>query len=174
MLDEVRALIELYGLRPLPVEGTLFAGTYRSRGEFPDGKPHGTAMVGLYCEEPRSVSLFHRLAADEVWHFYSGDPLRLILIHPDGSSEEVVMGGDPFAGQLAQFVVPAGVWQAGELLPGGRFALYGCTMAPGFTGDSFEGGSRERLEALCPARKADIARLGCGPETTHMPNGFAT
>ncbi len=53
------------------------------------------------------------------------------------------MGSDPLQGQQVQFVVPAGVWQAGGMLEGGRYSLYGCTVAPGFTGDIFEGGRRE-------------------------------
>ena len=32
-------------------------------------------MIALYCDEPRSVSLFHKLPVDEVWHFYKGDLL---------------------------------------------------------------------------------------------------
>ena len=91
MLPEVNALIKLYQLKPLPVEGTLFVNTYRSQQKIGDHQPFGTAMIGLYCEEPLSQSLFHRLTSDEVWHFYGGDPLRLILLHPDGSS---VIPGD--------------------------------------------------------------------------------
>ena len=78
MLAEVKALIEHYRLEPLPVEETLFISTYRSHQEFGDGKPCGTAIIALYCDEPRSVSLFHKLPVDEVWHFYRGDPLRLV------------------------------------------------------------------------------------------------
>ncbi len=106
-----------------------------------------------------SLSLFHRLTADEVWHFYAGDPLRLVLLYPDGSSRDVSMGNEPLKGQQVQFVVPAGVWQAGHLLEGGRYSLYGCTVAPGFTGDIFEGGSRVKLLSLYPAWAEDILRL---------------
>ncbi len=53
MLPEVKALIDQLGLKPLPVEGTLYAETYRSSGGYEDGKPCGTAMLGLYCDEPR-------------------------------------------------------------------------------------------------------------------------
>jgi hypothetical protein len=149
-------LIERFGMSPLPVEGTLFAETYRSDATAPSGGPAGTAGVGLFCDEPPSRSLFHRLAFDEVWHFYAGDPLRLVLLHPDGSDGEVILGPD----HAVQHVIPAGVWQAGELVPGGDWALYGCTMAPGFTASSFEGGSVERLLATHPARAGDIERLG--------------
>ena len=84
-----RLLIERFGLAPLPVEGTLFAQTYVSEAKTPAGGPAGTAGVGLFCEDPPSRSLFHRLEFDELWHFYAGDPLRLVLLHPDGSDEEV-------------------------------------------------------------------------------------
>jgi len=82
MSPEVKSLIEQYDLKPLPVEATLFSNTYRSKQEFENGKPYGTAMVAIYCNDPYSVSLFHKLPADEIWHFYSGDPLRLIFVVP--------------------------------------------------------------------------------------------
>jgi predicted cupin superfamily sugar epimerase len=161
MRPEVKALIEHYNLEPLPVEQTLFIRTYRSNREFSDGKPCGTAIIALYCDEPRSVSLFHKLPVDEVWHFYGGDPLRLVLLYPDGSSKDVIMGNDPLMGHHVQFVVPAGVWQAGHMLAGGVYSLYGCTLAPGFTDDMFEGGTRDQLIDIYPDRVNDINMLGC-------------
>lgn len=174
MPPDIRALIEHYTLQPLPAEGTLFASTYRSRQELDDGKPHGTAIVALYCDEPPSFSRFHRLPVDEIWHFYKGDPLRLVLLHPDGTSRDVIMGSDPLAGQLVQFVVPAGVWQAGHLVAGGRYALFGCTMAPGFTDDMFEGGTRAELIARYPDRARDVEEFAFDLEQTRMPPGFAS
>jgi predicted cupin superfamily sugar epimerase len=153
--SDVRALIERWDLKPLPIEGMLFAETYRS--------PEGTAMVGLYCTEPPSRSRFHRLSCDEVWHRYAGDPFRLVLLYPGGASREVVLGPDVLAGQHVQFTVPAGTWQAGELLPGGRYALFGCTVAPAFTPDCFEAGEVPALIAGWPDRAADIRRLAVAP-----------
>lgn len=153
MNETVRRLVENYDLKPLPVEGTLFSSRYNS--------PYSTAMIGLYCREPLSRSLFHRLDSDEVWHFYSGDPFRLILLKPDGSSEDVIMGGNPLEGQYVQFVVPAGVWQAGELLEDSDYALYGCTMAPGFEKRIFTGGGAKELLPLYRGRKRDIENLAC-------------
>jgi predicted cupin superfamily sugar epimerase len=98
-----------------------------------------------------------------------------VLLHPDGSSADVIMGTDVLAGQLVQYVIPAGVWQAGELVAGGRWALFGCTMAPGFTGTCFEGGRIGELLANYPDRAGDIRRLGIPvQESTTMPSGFAT
>jgi predicted cupin superfamily sugar epimerase len=171
----IARLIEHYGLRPLPVEGTLFTGTYRSPDDTPDGRPAGTAMIGLYAHDPLSRSMFHRLPTDEVWHFYGGDPIRLILLHPDGTSDDVWLGTSIDAGHRVQLVVPAGTWQAGELGPDGRYGLFGCTMAPGFTSAGFEAGTRSVLMASHADRRTDIERLAVPdgePET--MPDGFAT
>ena len=173
MHPETKAIIDHYQFERLPVEGTLFISTYRSKQEFDDGKPVCTAIIALYANDPLSVSMFHKLPVDEMWHFYGGDPMRLILLHPDGTSEDVIMGSDPARGQVVQHIIPGGVWQAGHLQEGGRYALFGCTMAPGFTDDMFIGGTREELLSMYPDREEDIERLGCGDET-RMPGGFAT
>jgi predicted cupin superfamily sugar epimerase len=160
-------------MTPLPVEATLFAQTYRSAGTLGDG-PVGSAGVGLFSNDPPSRSLFHRLTFDEIWHFYAGDPLRLVLLHADGLTEEVVLG-DPLAGHTPQHVVPAGSWQAGEVAPGGTWSFYGVTMAPGFTAACFEGGRAAELLEGYPARAADIERLSIpAGEPATMPDDFAS
>jgi predicted cupin superfamily sugar epimerase len=169
MNAEALALIEHFKMEPLPVEGTYYVSTYRSRAQAAGGGSAGTAIVGLYAHEPLSYSCFHRLAFDEVWHAYAGDPFRLIVLHPDGTSEDVIMGGDLFAGQRVQFTVPAGSWQAGHLLEGGDFALYGCTMSPGFTAECFEAGTAAMLTPLYPARAADIATYAAHGDDLRMP-----
>jgi len=153
MDDKIHTLINHYKMTPLPVEGTLFSQTYLT--------DEGTAIIGLYCNEPYSVSLFHRLTVDEIWHFYGGDPLNLILLYPDGSTKDIIMGNNPLEKQLVQFTVPAGVWQAGHVLDGGKYSLYGCTMAPGFSVDKFEGGPKSELLKTYPHRKREIQLYGC-------------
>jgi predicted cupin superfamily sugar epimerase len=98
-----------------------------------------------------------------------------VVLHTDGSDEQVVLGSDPLAGHSVQHRIPAGSWQAGELVPGGQWALFGCTMSPGFTGTCFEGGRRNVLLASHPGRAADIERLSVADDhATAMPEGFAT
>lgn len=167
------ALLRHFRFDRLPVEGTLYTSTWRSAATMPAGAPVGTAMIGLYTASPRSVSLFHRLTHDEVWHAYGGDPFVLHLLHPDGRTDTVTMGSDVAAGHRVQYVIPAGTWQAGELVPGGRHALFGCTMAPGFTGGCFEAGRADALRARYPQAAEVIARLGVTDGRTHMPHGFA-
>ena len=84
------------------------------------------------------------------------------------------MGLNPLEGQHVQFVVPANSWQAGYMLTGGRYALFGCTMSPGFTGAGFEAGIADNLIAQYPTRAADIVRLSVNGHQTRMPEDFAT
>lgn len=171
---DIAALMAHFQFEALPVEGTLFRSTYRSAAELPNGGPVGTAMIGMYCENPLSLSCFHRLQHDEVWHFYGGDPFVLYLLHPDGSSEEVIMGSNPLQGQHIQYLIPAHTWQGACLQEGGRYALFGCTMSPGFTGTCFEGGLANELITQYPDRAAIIRKLSVNGHETQMPEGFAT
>lgn len=173
MNPKIKALIKHFHFTPLPSEGTFFVSTWRSQQEFSDGSPVGTSMIGMYSHDPLSQSFFHRLPVDEIWHFYSGDPIRLIQLHPDGTNREVMLGSDPLEGEELQFTVPAGVWQAGHLTDGGSYGLFGCTMAPGFTSSMYEGGLRDELLTSYPDRKSDILRLTPDQAETRMPEGFA-
>ncbi len=158
-------VIELLALTPHPQEGGFFRETYRSDGSFRPGGPftgvrsHGTAIY--YLLTPDTYSAMHRLPGDEIFHFYLGDPVEMLMLHPDGASEVVVLGPDLEA-MAVQQVVPGGTWQGSRLVEGGRWALLGTTMAPGFdyrdylTGDAelLEGhrSHRDLLEALLPGR----------------------
>ena len=168
-----RQVIEHFKMKILPVESTYFVKTYRSKTSRPDGTADGSAIIALYSEEPRSCSLFHRLKYEEVWHFYAGDPIRLVLLYPDKTSKEIILGNDFSKGHLVQFTVPANVWQAGEIVKGGQWGLFGCTMSPGFTGEIFEGGHYSDLIQNFPDREVDIKKLSL-PNEQHnkMPEGY--
>jgi hypothetical protein len=159
-------LIRRLGLEPLPVEGGWFRQTYLSAEEIPAGalparyaaaKPFGTAIYFLLTAEPDCFSALHRLPTDEIYHFYLGDPVELLALHPGGRSERVVLGQEIERGQQVQFTVPRGAWQGSRLLPGGSFALMGTTMAPGFTPPDFALGRREELLREFP-QEAELIR----------------
>ena len=169
---DVVAMIEHYKFDQLPVEGTFYKSTYRSSLKLNSGEPAGTAIIGMYSNLPLSVSCFHKLKSDEVWHVYGGDPFMLVLLHDDGSSEHILMGNQPQSGQKVQYTVPANTWQAGYLIEGGRFALFGCTMAPGFCGKHFLAGTSDELIPLYPDQEEIIKRLSVNGHETHMPAEF--
>ena len=120
-------LIRMLELEPLPGEGGYFRQTWVA----PD-RIAGTAIYYLVTDDPHGFSAMHRLPTDEVYHFYLGDPVEQLLLHADGTSEVVVLGQDLSAGQRVQHVAPRDVWQGTRLVAGGRWALLGTTMAPGF------------------------------------------
>lgn len=162
-------VVELLQLEPLPVEGGLFRQTWRSAAG-PD--VIGTATLAAFIDEPESFSAMHRLPVDEVWHFYLGDPVDLVLLHPYGSMTTPRLGHDIFAGELLQLVVPAGTWVGGELAPGGAWAVFGNTMAPGFRSEMYEGADPEALRRGWPAAAQQIGRLTRPGEPTSMPPGL--
>ena len=158
--DVVARIVERFGLEPLPLEGGLFAQTWR--GEERDGRPVGTAILVLLTTAGDHFSAMHRLPIDEVWHFHAGDPIELLLLHGDGSSTLTVFGPDIVAGAVPQVIVPAGTWMGGRVRPGGSWSLFGTTMAPGFVPADYEGGEADSLAAAYPAR-ADLIRALCRP-----------
>ncbi len=162
-------LQQLLGLEPLPVEGGHFVQTWRS---VQDGHVVGTAILMALGDEPDSFSSMHCLTIDEIWHFHLGDPIELLLLHPDGRVERPRLGHDLLAGERVQVIVPAGTWMGGALVPGGQWGLFGCTMAPGFVPGSFEGGVRETLIAGWPDAADDITRLTRPGSPLHMPDGL--
>ncbi len=161
-------IISHLGLEPLHVEGGYFRETYRSPESLTAsclppryGSAHGfcTAIYYLLTDEADSFSALHRLRSDEVFHFYLGEPVEMLFLRPDGSSESVILGPDILHGQQVQFVIPRGFWQGARLLEGGRFALLGATVAPGFDYADLELGNREELAARYPDRAALIRAL---------------
>jgi predicted cupin superfamily sugar epimerase len=164
-------LIRHLNLKPLPIEGGYFSETYRAAEEISPGalppryssaKPFGSAIYYLLTAEPDCFSAMHRLATDEIYHLYLGDPVELLLLYPDRRSERVVLGPDVLGGQQVQFAVPRDVWQGSRLVPGGNFALLGTTMAPAFDPADFVAGDRAQLLREYPTKADLIHRLTRG------------
>ena len=142
-------VIELLDLVPLPGEGGMINEFWQS--------PHGSAIY--YLLHDGEVSAMHRLAAPELWHFYAGAALQLVLLDADGGVRRPVVGTDLRGGQRPLVVVDAGVWMGAYSL--GDWTLVGTTMAPPYDGDGFELGDRRQLLAEYPSAAADITRLTC-------------
>jgi predicted cupin superfamily sugar epimerase len=156
--DEIKALLHL---EPHPIEGGFFRQTHASLESvtLPRGvRTHGTAIY--YLLEAGTFSEMHRLASDEIFHFYLGDPVEMLQLHPGGRSSAVfTLGPDLWAGQHVQLAVPAGVWQGTRLVDGGKVALLGCTVAPGFDYADYESGNYAELAAEWPSEAQRIRAL---------------
>ena len=155
--EEIKALLNL---EPHPVEGGSYRRTYTSSGNvtLPRGvRAQGTAIY--YLLEAETFSEMHMLASDEIFHFYLGDPVEMLQLHPDGRSALLTLGPDLRAGQNVQLVVPAGAWQGTRLVEGGKVALLGCTVTPGFDFADYRSGSYAELAAKWPTEAERIRKL---------------
>jgi predicted cupin superfamily sugar epimerase len=148
------------------VEGGAFREVYRSEVVIPrhalpllfqGDRSVSTHIYFLLAGE--QFSAFHRIAADEIWHFYSGDPLLVYEITHSGRLVTHRLGGDPGKGESFFTVVRAGNWFGSALADGGEYALAGCTVAPGFDFADFELADRDVLVAQYPEHANLIRKL---------------
>jgi predicted cupin superfamily sugar epimerase len=157
----VQKIIKLLNLKPLPQEGGLYRETYRSALKVVRG-PGTKRSVGTsiyYLITPDRFSAMHLVCSDEIFHFYLGDPVEMLLLYPGGRSRKVILGPDIENRQHPQFLIPKNVWQGSRLLKGGGFALLGTTLFPGFDVADYRQGSRKDLLKLYPKQKDLITKL---------------
>jgi uncharacterized protein len=147
--DEIKKLLNL---APHPREGGFYRQTWQSEEVIPHRvlparylaeRFAGTCI--FYLLEPGTFSEMHRLTSDEIFHFYYGDPVEMLQLLPDGSGQTVILGSDLTLGQHPQLIVPKNIWQGSHLVAGGRVALLGCTVSPGFDYADYEAAHRETL-----------------------------
>jgi predicted cupin superfamily sugar epimerase len=153
-------LIEHLGLVPHP-EGGYYRQIYRSATTVQpaDGRPVRPSLTTIYfLLVAGDVSRWHRVASDEVWHYYEGDALE--LFDADGDFVEItrhVLGRvDGRRGPV--HVIPTNHWQAARST--GAYTLVGCTVGPGFDFADFEMLDQRPDEAeSCRQRHPDLAML---------------
>lgn len=131
MRDTPDEIIAQLDLRAHP-EGGWYAETWRTAA--PQGmRATGSAIYFLLRDGERSA--WHRVDADETWHFYAGAALELRI--SDGTTTSTHLLGPALAlGQRPQITVPTGSWQAARSL--GAWTLVGCTVSPAFEFGGFE------------------------------------
>jgi predicted cupin superfamily sugar epimerase len=152
-------LIRELGLVAHP-EGGYFGEVYRSpvQVEPSDGRGARSALTTIYyLLVSGSVSRWHRVLSDEIWHFYEGAPLELWIAAPLGDSIRQLRLGPLAPGQRPVETVPANHWQAAR--SSGQYSLVGCTVGPGFDYRDFALAA-EQADAPAGLRAApDHARL---------------
>jgi uncharacterized protein len=144
-------LIATLELRPHP-EGGFYREIFRSTAQVTPADDRGprAALTTIYFLLPEgSVSRWHRVTSDEVWHLYEGGPLELLELSAAG--HDLVrhrLGAIDGGAETPVCAIRAGMWQAAR--PLAPYALAGCTVAPGFDFADF------RLLADEPARAAAV------------------
>ncbi|KAK2011532.1 cupin superfamily protein [Colletotrichum eremochloae] len=127
-------VIDKLGLIPNEEKG-YYTETFRD----PEASNNRSLSTAIYYLLEGSVgpSIWHRVDAAEVWHYYAGSPLTLSLSYDDGKPlKNVVLGPDIFEDQRPQIVVEKDQWQRAH--SHGAWTLVGTTVAPGFVPEGVE------------------------------------
>lgn len=147
------------------VEGGSFREIYRSPlicdlSDDPayGGKRNYSTSIYFLLEQGQ-FSAFHKISSDEVWHFYTGDPLLVYEIDHSGELTIHRLGNDPENGASFQCVIKAGHWFGSKVQDNGSYSLVGCTVSPGFDFQDFELAKREELIELYPRHATLIRQL---------------
>lgn len=108
-----KAIIEKLNLKPLPMEGGYYRETYRSEenadahclpDRYQSQKSVCTAIY--YLITPDLFSNLHQLPTDEIYHFYAGDPINMLQLHPDDNDDALTIGNNLSDGEIPQVVAP--------------------------------------------------------------------
>lgn len=130
-MNRAEELIQALRLERHP-EGGAYSEAFRSRHLVlsRDGieRPALTHIWFLLMEGDRNR--WHRVAHDELWHFYEGAPVELLVLSADGAMLEQRALGPLADGREPTVVIPGGAWQMARTA--GSYSLVGCTVAPGF------------------------------------------
>ena len=157
-------VIRILELEPLMGEGGLWKKSCFSDETLPGGVmagyPIDRPLYGAiyYLLTPGTFSCMHRLTTDEIWYHHSGPAVKLLLIHPDGTSEVTILGQDLLKGERPQIRVRRGTWQGAAMDPESRglvaghmtdeevFTLMSTSMAPEYLACDYEAGTYEELK----------------------------
>lgn len=133
----------------------MFREVYRSRLPVrrPDGATRPALTTIFFLLPAGAVSQWHRVAADEVWHYYEGADLELSVLQQGDAAARTWRLGRVAGDTLPVRIVPADAWQSARSL--GDYTLVGCTVAPGFEFADFlmlEDAAPERRPAALDSR----------------------
>ncbi|KAK2754815.1 hypothetical protein FQN54_006708 [Arachnomyces sp. PD_36] len=114
-------------------------GYYKQTFEDPQTVNNRSISTAIYYLLEGSVgrSIWHRVDAPEIWHYYAGAPLTMRLSRDDGQPvREMALGPNIFNNQQPQVVVGKQEWQSAQSW--GNWTLVGTTVAPGFVPSGVE------------------------------------
>src|SRR5205823_9947236 len=124
--DEIRSLLKL---EPNATCGFVRV-TFVSKQSIPAGglpapfaesRPLGSALYFLVT--PEAPVRLHRIRNDQLYHYYLGGPLEVLMLHANGETEHVLVGPDIVAGQQVQLFIPGNTFHTARLVGTGRWFL---------------------------------------------------
>lgn len=124
--QQIAALLDLH---PHPTCG-IVSESYRSELQIPAsalppsyGGDRSLGNVLNFMVTPTARVHLHRIRSDQLYHFYAGDPLEVLLLYGDGRSEVCTLGHDLAAGMRPQLFIPGGTFHTARVTAGGDYSL---------------------------------------------------
>lgn len=144
------------------IEGGWYAEVYKAAQKIslPGKTGEKTAATHIYfLLQQQEFSALHRIASDELWHFYTGTALTVYEITIDGLLIEHVLGNNPDNNEQHFCMIKGGSWFGARTTGEGAYALVGCTVAPGFDFADFELAKQVEMLQQFPQHKEVIKQL---------------
>lgn len=157
--DEIRTLLKL---EPNATCGFV-RETYKSDlsiapgglpAPFDGGRPLGSALY--FMVTPAAPVKLHRIKNDQLYHYYLGDPIEVLMLRANGDSELVVVGPNIVGGQLLQLFIPGNTFHTARITGKHRWFLGASTEWPGVIPEDVELGNVEQLAVKYPEAAADL------------------
>ena len=123
---------------------------------FVNGRPAGSALY--FMVTPDAPVRLHRIRNDQLYHYYLGDPIEVLMLHADGTSKHVIVGPDLRGGQLVQLLIPGNTFHTARVIPESvrGWFLGASTEWPGVEPADVEIGDVEALAAKYPDVADDL------------------
>jgi uncharacterized protein len=157
--EEIRALLKLEPHATCGfVRVTFISEKWISAGGLPppfaEGRPAGSALY--FMVTPDAPVRLHRIRNDQLYHYYLGDPIEVLLLRAHGTTERVVVGPDLRRGQCVQLLIPGNTFHTARVVGQRRWFLGASTEWPGVEPADVEIGDVDALTAKYPEAAADL------------------
>ena len=157
--DEVRALLKLEpnatcGFVRITYVSSQSIAAGALPAPFADGRPMGSALY--FMVTPSAPVRLHRIRNDQLYHYYLGDPLEVLMLRGDGTTEHVVVGPDLRRRQLVQLLIPGNTFHTARVIGRRRWFLGASTEWPGVEPADVEIGDVDALAAKYPQVADDL------------------
>ena len=161
--DEIRTLLKLepnatYGFVRETFKSDVTIAPGGLPAPFEDGRPLGSALC--FMVTPAAPVKLHRIKNDQLYHYYLGDPIEVLLLRENGVSELVVVGPNIIGGHLVQLFIPGNTFHTARITGKRRWFLGASTEWPGVVpAEDVELGDADQLAAKYPEAAADIRKF---------------
>ncbi len=107
--DEIRALLKLEPHATCGFVRVTFMSEKRiAPGGLPppfaEGRPTSSALY--FMVTPDAPVRLHRTRNDQLYHYYLGDPIEVLTLHADGTTERAIVGPDLRSSERVQLLIP--------------------------------------------------------------------